>query len=1106
MNSTPTTLQLLQYNVNKQKPSAILHPLLQSLNAREIHIVAIQEPPEGPTLPNCPHYHPIRPTGDIARVGFYVSTWLDPNTWTFQDTHPDFCTITLHLTDGPIHIHNLYNPPLAHKGDTTQATLDQIPQALHHLGEHILLGDFNLHHAHWGGTHITDPHALAAPLISLAQQKGMELATPRGMITRERKGTKSTLDLTFISENIWEQLIQCQVNKKYDHGSDHYPIHINLDMKPTPTPPSATRSWKKANWPAIQEHLERNFPQHLNQAPKSTEDVDQQIQDMQELLQEATSTHVPLKKPSTRSKRNWSPELQHLIKEARRARRAAKKTDNEEDWNHWKHLSNKKRNLSRKDSNRAWRILTEQATQDHSHWRLMEWARNRQGIRKPPPQFPDMRPSVNAPLVQTTRKKGKVLAQKFFPASKVPSSHLPHGPYPEPIPIPQGVAEEDIQAVLNRLHPDRAPGPDGITNRYLKTCSETLIPWMTRTFGACLSLQWFPSAFKTARTIVLRKPQKEDYTLPGAYRPIALLNTMGKVLETLLASRLAKATEEHHLLPATQMGARKGRSTETAILLLTEQIHTTWQTDSRRVASILSLDQAGAYDTTPHPRVIHSLQARRIPHWMTQIIRMFLLDRETELCLGPASAGLFHPEAGIPQGSALSPILFLFFAGDLLDRIENEGGSSCGFMDDTNILVEGSSTTDTCQQLTQIHETCLEWAVENGAQFAPDKYQITHFTRRPKKHNMDATPNIPDFPKKPSPSIKILGIHLDSKLSWFPHLKKAKAKGESSGKALNRLTASTWGIPLVEATRVYQAVTRSQLTYGSNCWYYFNGHPERKVTLYSQLHSLQTKGLKKTTGAFRRTATALLEVESSTPPLELFMEAKAIKFHTKLNGTEVEELIQAKCRQIIARQRNNHRPSRTRPQSPTPRARTKTWAQEQHRTILAKHQKPEQTTTLKTVAQHHIWDNWKAGWDQTYPAEPIPSRAHYTWSKDRVKLYKKLTRAQGSLAIQLRSGKIGLRAYLFEIQARDIDSPRCSCGWRQQTIRHILFFCPKHQLARAELWNQIPNTDLKTLLANEKHLKTITRWMIKNTIIEQYRTASFLQQQLEHAENTPTNT
>ena len=79
---------------------------------------------------------------------------------------------------------------------------------------------------------------------------------------------------------------------------------------------------------------------------------------------------------------------------------------------------------------------------------------------------------------------------------------------------------------------------------------------LARIFTACLRLGHHPSPCKHSTTVVLRKPQKADYSLAGEYRPIALLNTIGKILERIVATRITEAAETHNLLLNMQMGAR----------------------------------------------------------------------------------------------------------------------------------------------------------------------------------------------------------------------------------------------------------------------------------------------------------------------------------------------------------------------------------------------------------------------------------------------------------------------------------------------------------------------------------------------------------------------
>ncbi len=217
----------------------------------------------------------------------------------------------------------------------------------------------------------------------------------------------------------------------------------------------------------------------------------------------------------------------------------------------------------------------------------------------------------------------------------------------------------EIQSILHRCHPDKCPGSDNIPNRFLKKMGEQLAKLLVKLSNACLALAYFPVCFRQAQTIILQKPGKTDYSDPGAWRPIALLKTMGKVIESLLARKLSYLAETHMLLPGTQMGNRRQRSTETAVELLAEQIHTVWE--EKNVASVLCLDVAGAFDTVNHVRLLENLRAKRLPRWLIQMIRSFLSNRTTTMVVDDIETRARVLHTGVPQGSPLSPILFLFY-------------------------------------------------------------------------------------------------------------------------------------------------------------------------------------------------------------------------------------------------------------------------------------------------------------------------------------------------------------------------------------------------------------------------------------------------------------
>jgi hypothetical protein len=101
--------------------------------------------------------------------------------------------------------------------------------------------------------------------------------------------------------------------------------------------------------------------------------------------------------------------------------------------------------------------------------------------------------------------------------------------------------------------------------------------------------------------------------LLSAYRLIALLNTLGKILKAIIARRIRYAVKAHKLLPETQIRVRRGRSTETTLYFFTEKIYIIWAGNKLRVASILSLNVAGAFNRVSHAKFAHNLKKKKIP-------------------------------------------------------------------------------------------------------------------------------------------------------------------------------------------------------------------------------------------------------------------------------------------------------------------------------------------------------------------------------------------------------------------------------------------------------------------------------------------------------------
>jgi len=195
---------------------------------------------------------------------------------------------------------------------------------------------------------------------------------------------------------------------------------------------------------------------------------------------------------------------------------------------------------------------------------------------------------------------------------------------------------------------------------------------LAKEVSRCFEGGLMPGCLRESTTVVLRKERKQDYSLPSSYRPIALENSITKLMEKIVTDRITAAAEAHNLLPWNQMGARKQRSTISALKLLTSCVNTAWKAQPGCIVSMLSLDLGGAFANVSRERLLHIMQRAEFPSWIIQAIQCFLTGRRTRIAFSGYESDWIPTRPGIPQGSPLFPILFLFFILELLATFEFE--------------------------------------------------------------------------------------------------------------------------------------------------------------------------------------------------------------------------------------------------------------------------------------------------------------------------------------------------------------------------------------------------------------------------------------------------
>ncbi|KAF7174349.1 hypothetical protein CNMCM5623_007004 [Aspergillus felis] len=543
-------------------------------------------------------------------------------------------------------------------------------------------------------------------------------------------------------------------------------------------------------------------------------------------------------------------------------------------------------------------------------WRAVRWTKNRGPYQAYTPPLRDPR---TGSVAYGAEEKADLLARQFFPSPPPANLDDLRGyDYPEPISVPE-FREHEVLSTLRSVKPDKAPGPDGITNRVLQAVSHVLVPGLTSLYNQCIRLGYCPEHFRDAATVALRKPGKPDYSVPKAYRPIALLNTLSKLLEALVASRMSYLAETHGLLPENHFGGRKGQGTENALHAALEAIHSGWK--NGKVVSALLLDISGAFDNVSHDRLLHNLRASRIPQAYVTWLSSFLRGRSTSLLLPEYTMPTRRVETGIPQGSPLSPILYIFYNAGLMGRGDPEWGTdNIGYIDDTTMLATGDSEHANCQRLrAHYRRGCLHWAATHASQFELSKFQLIHFHPPGRRARGDAEPphSGPGEPLdlgdgqvvQASATARLLGVTLDQHLTFEAHLKHVDTAATRRLQAISALGGSKWGLRLRELRHIYTACITPIMLYAASVWYAPPARGRRRF--HSQqvkvLNRIQRRAGKLIAGAFRTVSGAAFDAELHLTPMPLLLRQRRIQTLIRIATTPAYRM------HILDRRRRHHR-------------------------------------------------------------------------------------------------------------------------------------------------------------------------------------------------------
>lgn len=195
-------------------------------------------------------------------------------------------------------------------------------------------------------------------------------------------------------------------------------------------------------------------------------------------------------------------------------------------------------------------------------------------------------------------------------------------------------------------------------------------------FTASLKTGCFPSTWKHAACVVIPKGGKRDPHTPKAYRPISLLSNVSKVFEKLVAKRIARASIAVGALSSTQFGAIENRSAVDALFAITHPASIALEVPNTGRGgkaprldrpTLLANDIQGAFNNTDPARLVRIMQAHRLPLYLANWTASFTTSRTMAFCFDNCTEDAQPYNSSLPQGSPVSPVLFLLYAQAIME-------------------------------------------------------------------------------------------------------------------------------------------------------------------------------------------------------------------------------------------------------------------------------------------------------------------------------------------------------------------------------------------------------------------------------------------------------
>lgn len=629
----------------------------------------------------------------------------------------------------------------------------------------MIAGDFNLHHKLWQPSH---QHASsgAERFVTWLEEHFYTLISEPDVATHERG---NVLDLAFVSPTLLQGGTTTEIPEDMDVTSDHLPLLTRIPWNDRFREPLCRLKPGTIDDKVFTEMLSKSLEAIQTLQDPSPLEIDSFTEKLVDSIHNAYEASAKRTLSHNRKQPWWNADCSM----ARRSHREVLR---------WTHGSQDTGRAFRRTVKQAktsfFKKVLEKAKTSREIFSMVKWHKTQGSYRSPPlldPSRPDLPPAVSL------ADKRQVLARNLL-CNAAQAVDIPiHSPTVSrhELPFPEITSHEIENAVLRAG--STTPGKDEISTPVLRIAWPMIGPLVTNLYKNCLKIGYHPSSFRNAVVAIIAKPNKADLTTPRSYRPIALLSVLGKGLERLVAKRMSWIAIKYKVLARQQFGALALRSSVDLTTCLTNDVETALK--QGLVASVLTLDIKGAFDATLPGRLVRRLREQGWPAPLVSWVSSFATNRSVHIRMDGEVGPLLNIDCGLPQGSPISPILFMLYISPLFKM--GTPHRRFGYADDVALLQISDSAETNAIKLSESLAEALDWGATEGITFEPTKSELIHFTRKrnPTSPRVEAGTHIVEE-NHDRPYVRWLGVLFDRKLTFKHHAHAQFSKATKTANAL----------------------------------------------------------------------------------------------------------------------------------------------------------------------------------------------------------------------------------------------------------------------------------------------------------------------------------